>query len=402
MDAILKKNKNLIITAVTVNNIGDTIFDLFIAWGLSVETGNFMNAVYVIGTSIAFRAVLSFFMGAFTDKHPKKKLMIASHLSSIIVITVFGFMWRWAQQIVGIGIIFVLMNDINNEMFTRSYISMTADFFNEEGYIKFQSISNIIVRIASIFGAALAGVLIDNLPYYIIFLINILTYIGSLSCVLSIVYAENRKFCDKKQVTQTLLKSITDDIKYTLKSIISSSYLRMFIILMFILNLAYGYIPQVLPIFKADLLKSATLLGLIKSALTIGEIVGLAIVNKYSKYISLTFKISMLANMIILLLITLINNSTVVLISFLLYGLFDSLTQPLFGYTVSRLDRDNRGKLLGGIDAIIMFSPSIGIYVISALSSFNELISGICISFIFLTGYLIIRLNKNLNHIKLK
>ena len=70
----MKKNRNLLISAIAINNMGDIIFDLFIVWGLSSATGQFMNAVYVIGTSVAFRAILSFFVGSFVDKHSKKKM----------------------------------------------------------------------------------------------------------------------------------------------------------------------------------------------------------------------------------------------------------------------------------------------------------------------------------------
>ena len=89
MNKNTKRNIKFILPAIIINNIGDVIFDLFIAWGLSASTGMVMNAVYVIGTSIAFRAILSFFMGAFVDRHSKKQLMIVSHISSIIVIALF-------------------------------------------------------------------------------------------------------------------------------------------------------------------------------------------------------------------------------------------------------------------------------------------------------------------------
>lgn len=398
----MKKDRKFLIWAIAVNNIGDIVFDLFIAWGLSTATGNFMNAVYVIGTSVAFRAILSFFMGAFVDKHSKKKLMIISHLLSMVVIMLFGIVWETAKQFISIGIIFVLMNDINNEMFSRSYISMTADIFNENDYIKFQSISNITVRIVSIAGAALAGILIENASNYMIFLIDIVTYAASLGFLLKVSYHEERITAKKeKDILNRIIKNTVSDIKYTFESITNSSYLSIFVILMFLLNLAYGYIPQILPVFKANKLGTATLLGLIKSALTVGEIVGLAIVNKYSRYVSCTFKISMLTNMFIVLLMYFTKNFYVIVFSFFMYGLFDSLTQPLFGYTVSKLDSRNRGKLLGGIDAIILFSPSIGIYTISMLTNYNEKISGIMVSMIFLAGYLIVSFNKDMNNIVL-
>ena len=154
--------------------MGDIIFDLFIVWGLSSATGQFMNAVYVIGTSVAFRAILSFFVGSFVDKHSKKKMMVISHISSIIIISCFGLLWGLVKRYVAIGLVFVLLNDINNELFSRSYISMTSDIFDENQYIKFQSHSNIVIRIISVGGAALAGTLIEHVSEHTVFIIDII------------------------------------------------------------------------------------------------------------------------------------------------------------------------------------------------------------------------------------
>lgn len=395
----MNRNKILLILAIAINNIGDVIFDMFITWKLAATTGRFMNAVYVIGTSIAFRAILSFFIGSFVDKHIKKKMMVLSHVLSIIIITCFGVCWNIACEFIIVGIVFVLLNDINNELFSRSYISMTSDMFDENQYIKFQSYTNIVIRIVGIAGVAFVGILIDHIPGNLVFGIDIVTYLISLVLICAIQY-------DEKVVNNTknvgIVKNIILDVKYTLNNIFKSKYLLTFIVLMFVLNLAYGYIPQILPVFKANMVNSATLLGLLKSAMTIGEIIGLAVVSRVSKYVSATFKISMILNIFIIVIIYITRNPYLLITLFTLYGFSDSLTQPLFGYTVANLDSDNRGKLLGGIDAIIMFSPSIGIYIISAVSNYSQIAGGILLSAIFLAGFLIIILNDELRNIKLE
>ena len=395
----MNRNKILLILAIAINNIGDVIFDMFITWKLAATTGRFMNAVYVIGTSIAFRAILSFFIGSFVDKHIKKKMMVLSHVLSIIIINCFGVCWNIACEFIIVGIVFVLLNDINNELFSRSYISMTSDMFDENQYIKFQSYTNIVIRIVGIAGAAFVGILIDHIPGNLVFGIDIVTYLISLVIICAIQY-------DEKVVNNTknvgIVKNIILDVKYTLNNIFKSKYLLTFIVLMFVLNLAYGYIPQILPVFKANMVNSATLLGLLKSAMTIGEIIGLAVVSRVSKYVSATFKISMILNIFIIVIIYITRNPYLLITLFTLYGFSDSLTQPLFGYTVANLDSDNRGKLLGGIDAIIMFSPSIGIYIISAVSNYSQIAGGILLSVIFLAGFLIIILNDELRNIKLE
>jgi len=393
----MKKNAGLIIASIAVNNFGDIIFDLCIAWKLSASPGKFMNAVYIIGTSVAFRAILAFIVGSVIDKHSKKKLMILSHTSSIIVIVLLGMFWRIAEQYIAIGIIFVLMNDINNEIFSRSYISMTADMFHENAYIKFQSYATITARLVVIGGSAMAGFLIKNLSVYTLFIIAILIYSISLFLITKVIYTEH-----EYQTEIHSRKNIISDIQYTFAYIFHSSFLRSFVALMFILNLAYGYIPHMLPILKANIHGSAALLGVIKSALTIGEIIGLALVSKVSRFVSAAFKISMLANIFILTGIFFIQNVYVFMILFVLYGVSDSLTQPLFGYTVSRLDSKHRCKLLGSIDMLIMFSPSIGIYFLSALSHYNMIIGSITIALIFFIGLVIMSCNKNMNRIILE
>lgn len=394
----MNKNTNLLISAIAINTIGDIIFDLFIAWELSSATGNFMNAVYVIGTSLAFRAILSFFVGSFVDKYSKKKLMIISHISSIVIISLFALFWGLARDYIAIGLLFVLLNDINNELFIRSYISMTSDIFDENQYIKFQSYSNIVTRIISIGGAALAGLLIEHVSELAIFIIDIGTYFISLLLISKVIYEE---IVISNKFSTGIIDTIISDVKYTLVTIRHSSYLFAFVVLMFVLNLAYGYIPLILPVFKANINESASLLGVLKSSITVGEIVGLAVVSKISKYVSTTFKLSMLLNVFIIMAIYLFKNQFLLVACFALYGFSDSLTQPLFAHTVSNLDNANRGKLLGGIDAIIMFSPSIGIYTISAISNYNELFGGIILSAIFVIGFLIVSFNKNIGHIVL-
>lgn len=394
----MNKNRNLLILSIAINTIGDIIFDLFIAWKLSSATGDFMNAVYVIGTSVAFRAILSFFVGSFVDKHSKKKIMINSHISSIVIISLFVLFWEVVKSYIVIVLVFVLLNDVNNELFNRSYISMTSDMFDENQYIKFQSYSNIVIRIISVGGAALAGLLIEHISEHAIFIIDIGTYLISLLLIAKVIYKEN---VISNSLSTSIIDTITSDIKYTLVTIWNSSYLLAFIVLMFVLNLAYGYIPTILPVFKANINESASLLGCLKSSITIGEIMGLAVVSKISKYVSTTFKISMLLNVFVIMTIHLLKNQYLLVACFFLYGFSDSLTQPLFGYTISNLDNANRGKLLGGIDAIIMFSPSIGIYVISAISNYNELFGGIILSVIFMIGFLIVFLNKNMGNIVL-
>lgn len=395
----LMKGKLLILIAIAINNFGDILFDLFVAWGLSINTGSFMGAVYVIGTSVGFRAFLSFFVGSFTDRHSRKKLIIVSHCASIVIIGLFGMLWSYIQSHIIIGVIFVLLNDISNEVFLRSYISLTADKFDKIDYIKFQNVASIVTRIIGIFGAAISGFIIQNLTYNFIFTLDIITFLISLTLFTMVKDNCNSSDSYNTNTSNNFKNTLISDIKYTIQYIRNSSYIKRFIAIMLILNLGYGFIPQVFPIIKADEFKSASYLGFIKSFLVIGELVGLVVATKFSRYISSSFKLSMTINFFVLFLIGVLQEKTIICVLFFIYGTSDSLTQPFFNYTVSNLDSNNRGKLLGGIDAIIMLSPSVGIYAISFLFKYNYLIGTALLSCIFLIAYLLFRSNEEMNEI---
>ena len=73
----------------------------------------------------------------------------------------------------------------------------------------------------------------------------------------------------------------------------------------------------------------------------------------------------------------------------------------LFSYVITTIDADNRGKILGGIDTLILMSPTIGIAIGTQFLTSNYVNGFLYLSGIFLIGLLLMLFNKNLNHIRL-
>lgn len=109
----------------------------------------------------------------------------------------------------------------------------------------------------------------------------------------------------------------------------------------------------------------------------------------------------MVGNTAVMLLLILSTNPLHVVFLFFSYGMLDSLTQPLFSHTITTIEAKNRGKVLAGIDSIILFSPSIGMYVIGYLMDKNPYIGCAMLSFIFLIALFIICINKEFRTITL-
>ena len=144
------KNHILIFLSIIVNNFGDILFDLFITWKVTTSTGEILNAVYLIGSSIIFRAILALFIGILVDKYNKKNLIIISNISSMVIMLIFCLLWKIALNNILLSVFFILLNDINNEIFSRSYITMSAELFDKEQFVKFQAKCTIANRVVGI------------------------------------------------------------------------------------------------------------------------------------------------------------------------------------------------------------------------------------------------------------
>lgn len=392
------KNKDYrrLLMAIIVSEFGDVLFDLFIVWKITMDSQNIMNAAYVLGSSIAFRGILSLGIGIIIDKYNKKKLIIGSNILSALIIATFAVAYPFVVGHIMVGIAFILVNDICNAVFWNTYTVIASEKFPKEEFITFQSNSAMCTRCVQIAGAAVVGVMIDVIPDVAIFGIDILTFLVSAMLISKIDYAWKQKDSAGKISGG---ENIICQIKNAFQFIIRNPIVRGIVILVFGLNLAYGFIPNILPLTLAERSGNAVLLGSIKSMMALGELFGLLIVNQYGKYISRLFQIAMFCCGICMLSLMVIHNWFLVIV-FLLYGVFDAMTQPMFSYMITRIDEKNKGKILGGIDALLLLSPSFGIAIGTKLIAVNYNWAILYLTIIFAGGFLMVTLNRKLNHLK--
>lgn len=392
-----RRNGALVSISTGVNAFGDILLDLYISWSLGSTTGNFMNGVYVIASSVGFRAILAFLLGSYVDRHKKKPQMLFSHVLSLVAVTIFAVLWNASGDHVAVGLAFVLVNDFSNELLERSRISMMADMLSRDDFMKFQNVNGAIARVVSTGGASLAGLIVDNFSFESIVGIDVVSYAVSLLAILLVEHREMPVAVKRG----SLVKTLASDVRITITEISKSRSLRSFVIIMIVLNLAYGFMPSAFPLIKSSG-ASAGLYGSIRAGVTVGEVIGLMVATRYSRHVSGLFGLGLLADTVIVLLICAADSPIVLIMLFSLYGMFDSLTQPLCNYVVSGLDPDNRGKLLGGIDGIVMLTPSIGIVILSNAFGLAPFFGAILLVSVFLTGLAVFVSNQELCRINIK
>lgn len=388
--------------SIIVNNFGDVLFDLFIVWNITNSSGDIMNAVYLLGSSILFRALIALFIGILVDRINKKKLIILSNISSALIIICFASSYSYILKHIGLGIFFILLNDINNEIFGRSYLVMASELFSQEVFIKFRAGYTIINRVIVIAGSSIVGFMVAMIPERAIFFIDILTFVISAGCIGCVKYKHMIIQHETQRSMIGIIKDLRGDLRRMFSEMMTNSFIKKFIIIMFILNLAYGYIPEILPVKLADDLSSAIILGMIKSFMAIGEILGLIFVSRKGSQVSRLFEMSMIGNASCMLMLAFTQNTYTILLIFFIYGFLDSITQPMFSYTDTIIDEEDRGKVMGGIDTVILMSPSMGMYMFARLMRFNNFVGYICVASVFIVAFFVILFNKELNHIVVK
>lgn len=66
------------------------------------------------------------------------------------------------------------------------------------------------------------------------------------------------------------------------------------------------------------------------------------------------------------------------------------------------IDEADRGKIMGGIDTVILLSPSIGMYLFARLMHFHKFAGYIGVAGVFIVAFLIVLFSRELNRIVVK
>ncbi len=397
------RNMSLLLLAIIISRIGDTWFTFFVGWTVYSDNNNIQPLVAIIGSSYVFRAILSLFSGFIVDMSNRKKIMIFSNILSSAV--VFMFLILYHQSIsYGYYIGIVILINIFNEFFSKSFLSYTADIMEKETYIKFSSARFSVNRAISLMGNVIMGFAITFISSKFIIATNAISFLICAYLIKKVKVEKNydiiQNTSEKKQINIDL-KKIGSFIKVHL---LNKPTLLTFCLLIMILNLDYAYIPKIFPYFITGLQNnsSAFLVGLIKSSVSFGDIIGSLAVIKIGHKVTTCFRLGLIGSMISIALLFLFSQVyIVVLLSFLFYGFFDSLTQPLFSYIVSGISSEIRGRVMGIMDMLLLIVAPFGMWLGGFFNELGLLATCIYLIIVFFIGLLIQSSSKNLQHIDL-
>ncbi|MDR2930941.1 MAG: MFS transporter [Propionibacteriaceae bacterium] len=244
-------------------------------------------------------------------------------------------------------------------------------------------------------GVVLAGWLISTLAGWQVVAVDLVSFCLCGCLCLTVAVPEARTGDQPKRTWAPLA-----DVRMTIRRTFGDRYLRSFVVLMLVLNLAYGFVPQLFPLVLATQHDSAADFGWLRAGIAIGEIVGLIVMERLARHVGILFRLSMIGCGCSVLVASLGLPLVGSVVMLALYGAFDSLSQPLFSHTVMRIPPSERGRVLGGIDGVILLTPTLGILVGSWLAQLAICYAGLFMAVVFAIGLGLVLIAPELRAVK--
>lgn len=379
---MLRLIKNRIILklwmARTVSVFGDIFFDIFVTWSLYAKFKDLKVIVYALGGSFILKSLFAVLSGKITDSFSRRKIIIFTDIGSAAVVSFFILFDSLGSGALAFFILLFIAKTFLVSLFSNSFSSFFADNVETGTFIKVQALISGSVRAINFFGAALAGIMVAVLPLRWAVMLDALSFLFSAAVFYSLkkdipaeAKTEKRPAFDfAGHLSAAFLRR---SWKFIELNIFSNKFVLVFCGNVFFLNLVYGYIPNVFPyLLSHNSGYGAAYLGLLRSTIAIGEVLGLAIVGKYGNRVSKCFIYGLSGTAISLILILIpVAPVATILVAYFLYGFFDSITQPYYSYFVASLPSRVRGRMLGIVDMVVLIAAPIGMVFGERICSHN-------------------------------
>ena len=387
----MNKHVIIFISISAIVSLAFSLFKLVIFWSIIQRTGIGSLAI-VVGASYFFNVFIANFNGFIVDKFSNKKLIIICCIL-FAILSFLGIMLE--SYFILLFLVYMCFRGVS-DLYSRLFLILISKQLDVNFFIKYNAIQNITTQIVAIFGSIISATLITLLNE------------EHLVIILVLIFSFALFICQKYLVESTIQGRVGDVQKkeknrkhnvllFIKENILLNKGIVAFIVILFILNLDYAYIPTIFPFFISEEFASSTplIVGMLTSVIGFGEMFASGIVFFIGHRVSILLKIGLIGNSVIFFLFPFLIGSPIIIIAlFVLYGFFDTLTQPFFSYFVSSIDEEKRGRILGIVDSIVYIAAPLGIFIGDFLSKQGIFTVSIGIAIIFLISLIIVILSR--------
>lgn len=351
LELIKNKNFNKYLTARVISKFGDIVYTLSIMWYILDKTGSSATVGFLLAFSNLPQIVTGLFCGVIVDKFSKKNIMIFSDLiRSVLIIVILIILKSSSFSIWPIFICSFLL-EMFDIVFGTARSAILPSIVDDENIIKANILIETIFNVLDVVGMALGGILIAVTSMNTLFIVNSVTFILSAFFIGLIKINKNRETkdieCDKES-------SFFMDLKEGVSYVYKNKFIKVFIVVLLITNLAYGLLDTLPVILSQNVLHVGSEgMGFIRTSIAIGMVIGSLIIGMLKvKSPGKYYFIGLLFSGLSVLIIGGISNFPAIVILYFLYGASDSITSPIFSYLQIIVDKNIIGRVFSIINVI--------------------------------------------------
>lgn len=391
----MKSNFSNLWLGYSISAAGSSISFFIILIYLYSFTGRALDIGIYTMVAIAASVLSGPVVGVFVDKYDRKKIMIYGNWINGLLIFSIGFV----HSLVFVYIVTFLMTVVNKGI-VSSRMAMLPDIVDGSSLVKSNarlSMTSFIIRIA---GPSLAGAMAALMPFWVIFLVDAVSYWFANIFIAMIDY--------RREITkENNLQNRFAEMKEGLRILLTRSPLSYFVIVGSLYRIFTSMLPPLLLVFVTKSLHGGSKeFGIISAMVGVGGVVGSLIAPWFGKFFgaSTLLTVGMLINSLLLLIFAGTRSFWLSVVAYLLFNinLFNFVIN-LHSYIQKIVPGNDRGKVFSSVGTIFgpahLVSITCGAMLADRYDVSNVLIwsfAGLFVAMIFTSMVYFI---KNRNHV---
>jgi len=381
-----------------------TLLSLNILWVNVGEDGDIANVAILLASNHVFSAFSALISGFLVDRLQKKQAIVVCLLACAAL----AMAWLLAEKFLAVAVVVYLAINFASDLYADTFTALVAEKLSAANYVKLDAIELVTGSAVSIGSSLVSAVLLMQLSQqHVILLVTAILVASAIICykLLPESAVESVESNEDTDVYRTGIgATIRSAWDFARENVLTDKRIMLYAAVLFVLNLDYAFIPTALPflIMSLNETTSLVLVVIMQSGNELGEFLAASVIIKYGHYVSLLTKIGLIGSALVFTVLPLVYTFPIAAtVLFVLYGAFDTLTQPYYSHFVSSLDHAKRGRILGIVSFMVLLASPLGIILGNWLSSYGMVALSMGIVTVFLFSVIVLSASKDFGSIVL-
>lgn len=268
------RNLYLLLSGQLISQTGDKFYMLALSFMVLKTTGSAAKMGVVLFAGMLPLVVVGLFSGVVVDKVNRKLIIIITDILRGLIISVVSLLYFKGALTLEIIILSQVLLGINSAFFNPTIPSVIPMIVDKEDLTKANAKTQFVSGFSNIAGPALGGILVSQYGYFIVFILNAVSYFVSavfeLFLIIPPVQTDSRE-------------NFSFAFKEGYQYIYSHKKLLITLLMVFIIHFFYGSMEVSIPVI-ADLLpgNGPTNMGYIQTAFGAGAVVMALLLSCFS------------------------------------------------------------------------------------------------------------------------